>query len=152
MLVVTAGVALASGAIAFYTNTPSGGSYQHDVLLAATTTNATSTNVAGGGGYSVIAGAKRVTMYFGRGGVVQPNLGSTRFSVQVTPNGTDWYNFGRLILGTSTTQGAQDSIIVSGTSTVQASLDLRTDTFDGVRCIALETTDGEHTCSAAIEF
>src|SRR3990167_7609051 len=48
----------------FFATTPTGQS------ALATTTTATSTNTTDGGGYFVIAGAKKVTMYFGRASYV----------------------------------------------------------------------------------
>src|SRR3990167_5858653 len=73
-------------------------------LLNATTTSATSTNLADGGSGLVIAGAKKVVMYFQRGGVSNLNLGTSTFKVQTSPDGVSWYDFGLFKSATSTTQ------------------------------------------------
>lgn len=123
-------------------------------FFSGTTTSATSTNTTDGGGSFLIAGAKYVNLYFSRafgGG----NSGSTQFRIQVTPNGTDWYDYNALILD-GITPGNVDRAIV-GTSTISAATttirakmeDLG---FYAIRCIALETTDGSHTCAAEAEF
>jgi hypothetical protein len=125
----------------------------------ATTTTATSTNVlstAADKGYMVIAGAKKVTMYFSRGGVVQPNVGNTRFQVQVSPDAITWYDFGGLIQSTSTSVSNAVVVpninIIAATSTIMNSLDIANKSFYALRCIVFETTDGEHSCSASAEF
>lgn len=125
-------------------------------FFTATTTTATSTNVSEGG-YQVIAGAKKVVFYFSRGGAVQPNTGSTQFLVQVSPDGTNWYDYGQLRQATSTSANPNtyhirnDSLTISAaTSTLVAEMDMLG--FYAVRCIARETTDGEHTCSSTAEF
>jgi len=129
------------------------GSYQTFSFFNATTTNATSTNLTGGGGWFNIAGAKNVALYFSRGDTTgQGNSGSSKFSVQVTPDGTNWYNYNTLNENVaSTTSGWSTRFeTVSGTSTTITIMQNRG--FYGVRCIVQETTDGEHTCSAAAEF
>lgn len=138
-------------------------SYRQFSFFTATTTTATSTNISNpSDGAFRIAGAKKVNMYFSRGGATNPNTGSTVFKVQVTPDGTSWYDWNRLIpnIATSTnTTGVVDSdykvssvTITAATSTSINTLDLRGNSFYAVRCIAVETTDGEHTCSATAEF
>lgn len=129
-----------------------------DVQLA-TTTSATSTNITPyfdvngklDSGFADIRGAEKVTFYFGRaynGG----NAGTSRFEVEVSEDGTTWYDFNKLrgadISSTATTTYS----IVASTTTVPVSLDLTYDTFNFVRCIVVETTDGKHTCSATIEY
>lgn len=128
----------------------------------ATTTTATSTNIIpyidSNGVYDNgsldIRGAKRVTMYFSRAWGAG-NTGSTNFKVQVTPNGTDWYDFNKLVqnLATSTSPTTLSSVTISAaTSTTVASLDLENDAFQAVRCIAVVTTDGANSCSASVSF
>src|SRR5262245_10072309 len=72
------------------------GSYLTFSFFNATTTNATSTN--GAGGYFKIAGAKNVELYFSRGGATGPNTGSSRFSIQVSPDGSSWYDYNDLLV------------------------------------------------------
>lgn len=128
-------------------------------LFSGTTTSATSTNTTDGGGYFVIAGAKRVEMFFGHGGIATTSTGTSTFSVQVSPDGINWYNFGRLVDSTSTTPLIQSTVSITGpTTTKMYSVDLRTDAFYALRCIVLEGTitgasgDGEHTCAGFAEF
>ncbi len=131
----------------------------------ATTTTATSTNIvpftdtAGriDNGYFVIAGAKKVTLYFGRGGATGPNAGSTLYKVQVSPDGVTWNDYNKLISNTANTNAqtltrVSSSTISAATSTTVVSLDVENDSFYAVRCIVVETTDGEHTCSAGAEY
>lgn len=132
--------------------------------LQATTTSATSTNVASwidsngriDRGYMVIAGAEKVNFYFSRGDTTgQGNSGSSKFRVQVSPDGTNWYYWGKWIENASSSAGfaplaySGTDFTVTGTSTKSASMVLDNDSFYAVRCIVDETTDGEHKCEAA---
>ena len=137
------------------TTNPTGGSD-------ATSTSATSTNInpyfdTSGRydqGYFNINGAQRVTFYFTRqdnGG----NAGSSTFSVQVTPDGTNWYNFNKLISNVATTTppgSTKATAVLTGTSTEIDSLDLRYDAFLGVRCIVVKSVDGQAICKATAAF
>ena len=128
----------------------------------ATTTNATSTNINRtvhtdgriDNGQLVIAGAKKVTFFFSRGDATgQGNTGSTRFRVQVSPDGTNWYYFEKFKNATSSIADASSMMaeslsIAAATNTLIASMDLGNNTFYSVRCIVVETTDGEHSCKA----
>ena len=130
-----------------------------------TTTNATSTAITtwfnGAGvmdrGYFVVAGAKKVTFYFQRDAGTGPNEGSTRYRVQVartvSPTESDWFYYNKLVqnLATSTeiTTLAIETIGPAATSTVIDSMQLENDGFYAVRCIVIETTDGEHECAAS---
>ena len=140
---------------------------QNYTFFSATTTSATSTNLSDGGGYLPVVGAKKVVMYFQRGGVTNLNVGTSTFRVQGSPDGTTWYDFGNFKSATSSTQtaypqdaqfGGQVQISKSitaggnGTSTVPVALDLTNFSFRGIRCIVVETTDGEHTCKGSAEF
>ena len=137
----------------------------------ATTTNATSTNInsffnsATGikdNGYFVVAGAKKVEMYFSRGDITgQGNTGTSTFNVQVSPDGTNWYDFRNIRQNSPTTTAVTvvPSVILSAslnyntaTATIVSSLDLTNDTFYAIRCIVVEGTNGEHTCRATAEW
>ena len=107
-------------------------------------------------GYFVVKGAKRVEVYFGRGTASSTNNGSSFFFVQTSPNGTDWYNFGKLILASTTNQTllSNGNISVS-TSTIQASLNLDFDSVYAIRCIVTQSAllvDGTNTCSASADW
>ena len=128
----------------------------------ATTTSATSTNITPywttdgrkDNGYLVIAGAEKVTFYFQRGDTSgQGNSGSSTFKVQVSNDGTNWYDYGNLNSATSSSPTALSQYVISAaTSTVPLSLDLTNDSFYAVRCIVVETTDGEHSCRASASW
>jgi len=128
----------------------------------ATTTSAISTSItpyfAADGrkdnGYFVIAGAKSVTFYFQRGDTSgQGNTGSTVFSVDVSSDGTTWYDYGNLNSATSTTPTGLSSYTISAASTTALlSLDLTNDALYAVRCEVVEATDGEHSCRASAQF
>lgn len=136
-----------------------GGLYRQYTFLSATTTSATSTDVVAGfdadgrydNGSLTISGAKKVTLLFSRGDN-GGNTGTSTFSVQVSPNGTDWYNFDRLIGSDVSATAASSVSIAAATSTVYASMDLTNHTFKSLRCIVVETTDGSHTCKAVAEY
>lgn len=119
----------------------------------ATTTTATSTNLTGGGGYFKIAGANNVSFQFSRGDTSgQGNSGSTVFKVQVTPDGSTWLDYNTLLLNSATSSPTSFAFVTvpAGTSTITAYMENLG--FYGVRCIAVEATDGEHTCKASADF
>lgn len=138
------------------------------MLLNATTTSATSTNLADGGSGLVIAGAKKVVMYFQRGGVSNLNLGTSTFKVQTSPDGVSWYDFGLFKSATSTTQtwpaipttmtNTTNNYIIlgtgtgNGTTTIPLALDLTNFAAYSLRVIVVETLDGEHTVKVATEY
>lgn len=151
-----------------------GGLYQEYTFFAtsttqtdfSTTTSATSTQIASwtdsngriDKGFFVIAGAKKATMYFTRTGV-NGNGGSSRFRVQVSrtvPTAeTDWFDYNQLIqsAATGTVPTSLSAVTISAATTTSiVSLNLQDHTFYAVRCIVLETTDGEHSCYAGAEF
>jgi len=125
----------------------------------ATTTSATSTGMTGyfdtngalDNGKLNIAGAEKVTFYFGRsygGG----NAGNSQFKVQVSDDGTNWYDFSKLRGADVSSTATSTYTIVASTSTVPVSLDLTYDTHVYARCIVVETTDGTHACRATVEY
>lgn len=124
-------------------------------FFVATTTTATSTNTTDTLGLD-LKGAKKVTLYLSRGDTTgQGNSGSSLFRIQVSPDGTNWYYFNKLVqnLATSTDPTSLSTVTVpAGTSTVIVSPDIRFDAFQFIRCIVIETTDGEHSCSATVEY
>src|SRR3990167_3621145 len=139
--------------------------------FSATTTNATSTNIIQFSsnfgvdkGYFVIAGAKKVTLFFQRGDTTGTgNTGTSTFRIQSSPDGTNWYNFNKLKIASSTAQTAITNtvgrVILSAaadfdtaTATIVASLDIENDSFYAIRCIVVEGTDGEHSCKASANW
>ena len=129
----------------------------------ATTTTATSTDIISwfnsngekDNGYFVIAGARNVTFYLGRGDTLGTgNSGSTSYKVQVTPktspSESDWYNFNDFISATTTT--TYTSVVLAGTSTFPVSMDVENRGFYATRVVVSETTDGEHSVSATATF
>ncbi len=151
------GVALAHGEVTFGMQTEIN-SYQTFTFFTATTTTATSTNTAAGsGGYFVIAGAKKVTMYFTHGGTATTSTTGARFAIQTSRDGTNWDNFSKLIGADLSSTATSTYTIQGATSTVPVALDLSDDTFYAVRCISNEiasplATDGEQTCQAAATY
>lgn len=129
----------------------------------ATTTTATSTNIlpwfttdgVRDNGQFVIAGAKEVLVFFGRGDTTgQGNTGTTTFKIQTSPDGTDWYDYPRLQAATTTLASADARFSTVSTAGIAAAT--TTDVFKltdlgwySIRCIVVETTDGEHSCSAS---
>lgn len=134
-------------------STPTPSSFQAYTFLSATTTSATSTNLTGGGGYFVISGAKKVTLYASRAWDSVGNSGSSQFYFDVSPDGTNWYPYNTLHqnVATSTTPTSLGSITISAaTSTVITYMENLG--FYAIRCGVLEATDGAHTCKATAEF
>lgn len=139
----------------FTVPTHQAGRLDYFTFFSATTTTATSTNTSDGGGAFMIAGAKNVNLFFSRGATAGPNAGSTIFKIQISPDGSTWYDYNAL-MATAVTAGAVDRPLV-GTSSIAAATsttifkmaDLG---YYAIRCIAVETTDGEHTCKAEAEF
>lgn len=115
-----------------------------------------------------IRGAKKVTVYFTRGGAFGANsVGTTTFSVEVTPDfttsGATWYTYSKLVQSTSTTQtnaATQSSAIIGDTTGVGAdatttqrfSMDLSTEGFSKLRCKVITTVDGSASCMAAATY
>lgn len=141
----------------FSSTTPAG------VELYATTTTATSTNRIAGydsagrydAGYFVIAGAKKVTLFFGRGGRTGANTGSSDFQIEVSHDGTTWYDWNKLLqnVATSTNQWQIATTTISAaTSTLIFDMSISNTALYAIRCIVTETTDGEHSCRAAAEW
>lgn len=137
----------------------------------ATSTNATSTNIAtfidsagrSDSGYMVIAGAKKVTLFFTTGGSFGAITSATgTFSVQVSPDGINWYNFNKLLQATGTTVSniiEQSSATVvdpttnTATSTLIYSMDLNAETYYAVRCVAtIAGSLAGNNCSAFATF
>lgn len=123
----------------------------------ATTTSATSTGLvnyfdASGrldNGMADIRGAKKVTFYFGRG-TGGGNTGNSKFEVEVSPDGTNWYDFNKLRGADLSSTATSTYTIVAATSTVAVSMDLTYDTYKYARCIVNEVTDGTHYCAATV--
>lgn len=109
-------------------------------------------------GYFVISGAKDVKLYFQRGDTSGVgNTGSTTYSVQVSPDGTDWYAYNRLQNSTSTIADADGEYVTVGSYIIEAATSTVPFTMTdlgwyAVRCHVTEATDGEHSCSARAEF
>lgn len=130
--------------------------------LYSTSTTATSTNITPwfnvrgeyDDGKFVIAGANRVSFSFYRDAGTGGNGGSTRFRVQATfktnPSESDWFYV--TDWQSATSSASLSDIVAVATSSYQVSLDLAEDAWYAVRCIAVETTDGFHSCSATASW
>jgi hypothetical protein len=146
----------AHGFISFRSTTPEFSSYQVHTLLSATTTTATSTT-PNGGGVATTTGAKKATVYFTRDSGSGGNAGTSTFSIQVTPDGTNWYNYNKLISNVTNTNAqtltrVSSVNIVAATSTTLVAMDFQDDAFLALRCVALINTDGANTCKIAVEY
>jgi len=128
-------------------------------FLNATTTTATSSS-------KMVKGAKRISFYFQRGGLVEANVGSTTFQVEISNNSTatkddgstlNWVVYNRLIDNVTNANSEQltrvgSVTIEAATSTKIYSMDLETDIIGSVRVGVTEATDGEHTVKALISY
>jgi len=147
----------------FASTTAATGSVSSTVI--ATTTTATSTNITGffdsvygryvDGSFDV-RGAKKITMYFSRGGATHANTGSTVFKVQATRDGTNWTDVQQLVSATSTSVSNSlvqaTASIGAATSTLVFGIDLDYISYKAIRCVVVVTTDGESSCAAAASF
>lgn len=120
-------------------------------FLNATTTTATSTNAVPQGGYADITNAEKVTFKFKRTGA-NGNAGSSRFSVEVSEDLTNWFDYTNLTSASSSESKAYGYYTISGTTTDFLSMSLTDDAFNYVRVIVDEATDGEHSAEANIEY
>lgn len=122
-------------------------------FFSATTTTATSTTSSTQPGGFVVAGAKKVVLQFSRGGVTNPNTGLTTFRVQGTTDGGDTWFYLERLLGSDVSETASSTpVINAATSSSMYAIDLDNFGVYAIRCIAVETTDGEHTCKAFAEY
>ncbi len=100
-----------------------------------------------------IKGAKRISFVFTR---TNHSAGSSAFSVEVTIDGSTWVAFNKLISNVTNTNAQTKTRVASvslasNTSTL-VSMDLENDSFSQMRVTATETTDGNHTAKAMIEY
>ena len=163
-LFMFAGATVALGSVTFTVPTQTVNTHQNFTFFSATTTTATSTNTSDGGGYFKIAGAESVNLFFQRGDTTgQGNTGTSTFSVQVTPDGSSWYDYTHLQRVTNVTTGdtyftrvanTNSGASVTNTGAATSTTVYRMDALGwyAVRCIVVEQTDGEHTCKASAEF
>lgn len=131
--------------------------------LFSTTTTSTSTNITswtdGNGrvdnGYMVVAGAKAVTLWFSRAVTTDNTVGSTTFRIEVSRDGTNWNRYYKLISNATNSNSqtltrVETVMIALATSTTVATMD--NDAFYAIRCIAVEATTGEHSCTGTAQF
>ena len=132
--------------------------------ITATTTTATSTNITPfidsngrvDNGWMDVRGAKAVTLYFSRAVTTDNTVGSSTFRIQTTRDGSTWVDYNKLISNVTNTNGQMltrvgQSAITLATSTSMFSMDVG-DAFMGIRCIKLEATTGEGSCSASAKY
>lgn len=126
--------------------------YVDHTFFTATTTTATSTNAADLPDRTLrVDGADDVVLYFGRGDTKGTgNSGSTVFKVQTSRDGSEWFDYNTLLLNSATSSPTSFAFVTlpAGTSTVQARMQYNGYHF--IRCISVETTDGEATCRASV--
>lgn len=128
-------------------------------FLNATTTSATSTNATNNSvvGSVKIKGASKVTFAFSRGDTTGTgNSGSSSFNVAVSEDGTNWIGYNKLIDNVTNTNSQTltrvGTVSLSGTSTKFYSMDLDHDLINYIRVGVVETTDGEHTAKAYVQY
>lgn len=128
------------------------GVLQQFTFFTATTTNATSTTLN-------VAGAKKITAFVSRGDTLGTgNSGSEVQQLQVKMSGSgDWVTYNRMIdnVTNSNVQNltrVANMALAAGTSTKIYSADLSTDVIEQIRCVRIETTDGEGTCSVLVQY
>ena len=112
-------------------------------------------------GKLVIAGAKRVQLYFFRGSATSTNNGVSYFRIQTSPDGESWNDYGKLVLASTTNNNLVSRIHISSTtnpinnSTSTLSMDLQHGAYYAIRCIvfqSLDLIDGTNRCSASVDW
>lgn len=143
----------------------------------ATSTTATSTSSlidsyfdsfgAKDNGYFVVAGAKRVTVYFSRQDNT-PITGTSTFSIEASPDGTTWFPYRKLISNVSNTNGQEltrvhfvnwaawnypsdTGGVTLNSATTTYSID-QADSIYAIRCLAGSLTDGNQYCTATADW
>lgn len=100
-----------------------------------------------------IQGAKKITWFLTR---ADHTSGSTTWTVEVSPDGTVWEPFNKLI--TNATNAIAEnhvrvaSLAQAGNAVDILHMDLEYGTFISMRIKATEATDGTHTAVCVIEF
>ena len=117
--------------------------------LNSTTTTATSSPID-------IAGTKKVTPSLTR--PVNGEGGTSDFSVWASTDGSNYFQFNKLIDNVSNTNGEQltrlSTTTLSATTTIPVivSLDLVYDSLQDIKVVVNETTDGSHSANVKVEF
>lgn len=122
------------------------GTYKVLTLLNAVTASTTSAEI-------VIAGAKKVTLFFTR---ANHAAGSSAFDVDVSYDGTTYVDFNKLITNVTNTNAQTPvrvgTVTLSSNTTETVAMDLERDCFYTMRVNVVETTDGTHSAFAVIEY
>jgi hypothetical protein len=122
------------------------GTYKVLTLLDALTASGSSEEI-------VIAGAKRITLFFTRAAHA---AGSSAFDVDVSLDGTTYVDFNKLITNSvnaiSEGKVRVASVSLASNTTVAVAMDLEDDSFYTMKVNVVETTDGTHSCKGLIEF
>lgn len=188
-IAATAGIILYQvnlvGASVTTTNTLGDGVYRHANLFASSTNSAITATSTLGTAYSNgltaffdssgvrfdgtmdIRGAQRAEVYFTRGGAFgAATTGTTTFSIEVTPDGSTWYAFNRLVAATSSagstiantsvqptvTIGDTNGATVDATTTERYSLDLTNEVYMAARCKVVNTLNGSASCDMTARY
>jgi len=97
--------------------------------------------------------AEKVTLEFTR---ANHSVGSSAFTVTVSIDGETYVAYNKIISNVTNTNG-QDltrvaTVTLAADGSSVASLDLSQDTFRFMKVTVTETTDGTHTCKAAVVY
>ena len=110
----------------------------------------TATTTSGG---IPIQGAKKITWFLTR---ADHSAGSTTWTFEVSPDGTVWEPFNKLITNATNTNAQNHvrvaSLAQAGNGVDILHMDLEHGTYVEMRAIATEATDGTHTAVCVIEF
>ncbi len=173
------------GAAVTTTNTVGGGTFVHANLFASSTlSTVTATGTVGTAfsdqvnpffdsngrrfdGTLDLRGANHAEVYFTRGGAFgAQTTGTTTFTVEVTPDGTNWYTFNRLVSATtsplstisntsiqsSALIGDTDGVTLDATTTQRFSLDLNNEVYLAARCKVVTTLNGSASCDITARY
>lgn len=126
--------------------------YDHYTLIDASVETATSSAIE-------IAHAEKVQVYFTRNdGDGTSGTGTSTFSIEISPDGTNFYDFNKLISNVTNTNSQELTRVGSvqlatATSTTMVALDIAHDAFHSIRCIAnnqATTSVSSATCEVSV--
>ncbi len=139
----------------FFATTSPQVTFATTTLITATSTSITSWLDSAGrrdNGYFVVAGAEAATLYFSRSAGLGSNNGSTVFDFQVSDDGTNWYDYDKILMTNTGATTTPTYTISAATTTTVVNVDLREKAFYAIRCIILNVTDGAASCKATARY
>ncbi len=123
------------------------GTYHLFSAITATSSSATSSEIS-------IAGASKISVFMNR--PTSTSSATSTFSVLVTLDGSNYIAYNKLIDNVTNTNAQTLTRVASkvlvGTTSAMLSFDLTSDTFLGMKCVAVIAATGTQACSVLVEY